>query len=125
MAPLRRQTARRGLTALARDGIVAWRLRPSTRAGRASPAGSWEGGVAPQAWSTWSTRPPPGHPPPPPPPRRALGRRLAPRGGGFARPGDGAPGRKAIGQGAHRRHACRDASETDRTVKAVERHVSC
>jgi hypothetical protein len=64
-----------------------------------------------------------GHPPPAPPPLREMGRRLAPRGGFFARQGDGEPGITALWQGYQRRPACIDAIDPYRTVNAVERNV--
>jgi Transposase Tn5 dimerisation domain len=116
--PLRVRTDPRLLNALAIDAIVAWRIHHITMAGRASPEVSCEVVFEPQAWSTLYTMPHHGHPPPTPPPLRAMVRSLAPRGGFFARQGDGEPGIKAIWQGYHRLHAFIYAINTYRTVNA-------
>ena len=75
-------------------------------ASRAYPAGAWAVVFAPREWHTLDTMQPHCHPPPTPPPRRALGRRLAPRGGFFARQGGGEPGMTVIWQGYQRLHEC-------------------
>jgi hypothetical protein len=92
-------------------------------AGRADPEVSCEGVFAPQEWYTLDTMPHHCHPPPTPPALREMVRSLAPRGGFFARQGDGEPGINAIGQGYQRRHEFISAIDTYRTVNAVERNV--
>jgi|SRR6266511_2027565 len=103
--------------------IVAWRIHPSTMAGRADPEGSCAGVCEPQAWSTLYPMPHHGDPPLTPPPRRERVRSRAPLGGFFARQGDGEPGINAIWQGDQRRHECIDAIDTYRTVNGLERNV--
>ncbi|MDQ3829712.1 MAG: hypothetical protein M3361_10485, partial [Candidatus Tectomicrobia bacterium] len=77
------------------------------------------GGCAPRAWHTLDTLPHHRPPPPAPPALREMVRGLAPRGGFFARTGDGEPGLTSSWPGDQRLHECLEAVETHRTVNAL------